>query len=156
MNTPTRITLLYDGNCTGCTRAAQWFLAQEALLPLDAISLHDTALIGARFPGLAVGPDDFAAMAQFADGTFEAQAKGDGWWLALWSLKRFRPLAEKLDRAGMRPLARRAYALVAANRYWISRWLFGEKTVACRLGSAAAKDAEQQAMTCALPPRKNP
>lgn len=149
---PTRLTLLYDGQCSGCARAAQWFLAQEARVPLDAISLHDAALIQLRFPGLAVPADQFAAVAQEADGRFTLHAGGDGWWLALWALKRTRKLAERLDRAGMRPLARRAYAVAAANRFWISRLLFGPRL--CTLQSDAAQKTERETLTCDLPPPK--
>lgn len=152
MNTPARLTLLYDGQCSGCTRAAQWFLAQEALVPMDAISLHDAALIQLRFPGLPVPADQFAAVAQEADGRFTLHAGGDGWWLALWAQKRTRKLAERLDRAGMRPLARRAYAVAAANRFWISRLLFGPRP--CNLQSDRAAQTENRAMTCGLDPKK--
>lgn len=127
-----RLTILFDGACTLCTRCRNWLARQPAWVPLEFLPLQDLA-VPLRFPGI----ERFQPARQLvAVSDRGAVYVGDhAWIMCLWALCEYRAWALRLARPALRPLARAVCEAVSKNRYGLSRALG-------RLFQAPLRDAD--------------
>ncbi|MFF3258448.1 thiol-disulfide oxidoreductase DCC family protein [Streptomyces sp. NPDC002932] len=106
-----RLTVLYDAQCSLCVHLRQWLMKQRQLVPLDLVPAG-SAEAHRRFPAL-----DHSGTLE------EITVVGDGgqvyrstsaWIVCLWALAEHRPKAHWLTTPAGRPFAR-ATVLAAAK-----------------------------------------
>lgn len=122
---PGRDVLLFDGKCNACQLAARRMHQLDLGHPrLAFLSLHDER-VGIRYPELTY--DDLMAQMYVVDTSGTCHGGADAVRYLSRRLPLLWPLAPLLHIPGTANLWRRAYRLVARNRYWISRKFFGTK-----------------------------
>ena len=115
-----RLFVLYDARCGLCSWARRWAQGQPAFVELTFIPAGSD-LAARLFPELARA-DEVAELVVVADdgGVYRDD---DAWIMCLYALQDWRELADRLASPFLRPLARRAFALVSKARPKLSRWL---------------------------------
>lgn len=128
-----KLTVIYDAHCAFCRRCARWLADQPAyvdfrILPSNASNLHR------RFPQLDRRLPGSVLIAIADDGS--QRIGTEAYLVILHSLKHHRPWARRLSRPMLKPLARRAFAMLSSNRGVFSRVLlaFGDRDLARRIG----------------------
>jgi predicted DCC family thiol-disulfide oxidoreductase YuxK len=126
-----RLTVLYDAGCGFCVRCKDWLERQPQLVPLDLVPAR-SAEARRRFPALRAEEDELVVVSD--DGGVYRDT--DAWLMCLYALDDFREWALWLAEPGRRPLARRVFGWLTANRGGIAS-LAGlrpelERAVACR------------------------
>jgi predicted DCC family thiol-disulfide oxidoreductase YuxK len=100
-----RLTVLYDGDCSLCTRFREWLAEQALLVPLDLVPAgSDEAL--RRFPTLDHDRTLEEVTVVADDGS--VWTGPSAWVMCLWATARHRGLAERLATPAGLPLARAA------------------------------------------------
>ena len=108
-----RLTVLYDPSCPLCCKAASWLAGQPQYVPLAFCAAGSPAARTA-FPNL----DHEATRNQLTvigDGG-EVYYDERGWLMALWALKKYRPMALRFAQPGMLPSAKRFVLWVSRHR----------------------------------------
>ncbi|MFI6255183.1 thiol-disulfide oxidoreductase DCC family protein [Micromonospora zamorensis] len=106
-------TVLFDAACPLCRAARRWLSSRAQLVPLEFVPAG-SAEARRRFPGL----DHDATLRDLtviAD-TGEVYAGDGAWFACLWALADHRPMAERLARPALLPLARQTVAAASAIR----------------------------------------
>lgn len=117
-----RLYVLYDEECELCYRLRIWLAQQPAYVPLGFIPLQSPDL-APQFPGIErFEPADRLVVISDAGELWRGES---AWITILWALREYREWSLRLAHPALRPLARRACALVSENRRGLSRWLFG-------------------------------
>ncbi len=117
-----RLYVLYDGECGLCRRLRGWLARQLSYVPLVFYSIQSPELT-ARFPGIQKFDPTEQLLVVSDEGWLW---RGESAWITvLWALREYREWALRLAHPALRPLARRACALVSENRHGISRWVRG-------------------------------
>ncbi|TWT75144.1 thiol-disulfide oxidoreductase DCC family protein [Allorhodopirellula solitaria] len=129
-----RDVVIYDGKCNACSLAArrmhQLDFGQQRLAFL---SLHDER-VAERYPDL--NHDELMAQMYVVDSNDNRHGGADAVRYLSRRLPMLWPLAPLLHIPGSANLWRKGYAVVAKNRYWISKKFFGTKNE-CESGSCS-------------------
>jgi len=114
--------VLYDGECRLCRRLRELLALKPAYVPLTFIPLQSPDL-PSRFPNIEqFHPDEQLVVISDEGDLWRGEA---AWITVLWALCEYREWALRLAHPALRPLARKACALVSENRQGLSRWLGG-------------------------------
>lgn len=105
------LTVVYDDRCPLCRRCREWVLAQPQLVSYRFVAASEPWVRTWLGPSVPVG-DDLVVVAR----TGATWVGPDAFIVCLWGLQRYRPLAMKLQRPGLRGMAKRAFHLVSAGR----------------------------------------
>uniref|UniRef100_A0AAU2VP01 DUF393 domain-containing protein n=1 Tax=Streptomyces sp. NBC_00008 TaxID=2903610 RepID=A0AAU2VP01_9ACTN len=106
-----RLTVLYDAQCSLCVHLRQWLMRQRQLVPLDLVPA-DSAEAHRRFPVLDHS-GTLAEITVIGDGG-QVYRSTSAWIVCLWALAEHRPKAHWLTTPAARPFAR-ATVLAAAK-----------------------------------------
>jgi len=133
------LTIFHDPRCGLCRKFSIWLSAQPRWVEVEFV---DWAADEAerRLPGIRAmnAGKDVVVLAD--DG---AWWQGDAAWLTcLWATREYRPWSHRLASPMLRPLLRRAVALLSENRLTLSRLLHlsGDAAVADAIDSAPEPD----------------
>jgi predicted DCC family thiol-disulfide oxidoreductase YuxK len=123
MTRPVTGTLVYDGDCTFCTRSAEWLHSHGGVtLPWQTVDLAAVGLTEEDVAHAAYWLDSDGHVSARGAGAIAAALRSCTWpWRVLGSVMEARPL---------RPLADAVYGQVALHRHRLPG-----STDACRLGS---------------------
>lgn len=115
-----RIVILYDADCGLCTWTRRWMSRQPAFLDVVFVPAGSERA-RQMFPSIErfAGPDDLVVVSD-EGGVYRGP---DAWILCLYALVDFREWSERLASPILRPLARKAFAMLSEGRSGISRWL---------------------------------
>ncbi len=115
-----RLYVLFDERCGLCRRAREWATSQPAYFPLIFVPAgsHKASLL---FPSLAQASEPEELIAVGDSG--EVYRGDSAWIMCLFALTGYREWANRMASPTLRPLARRAFALVSKQRRNISRWI---------------------------------
>jgi predicted DCC family thiol-disulfide oxidoreductase YuxK len=115
-----RLYVLYDERCGLCRWARQWVLEQPAIVPLEFVAAGSERALR-MFPGVAK-PGEPEELIVVGD---EGQVyRGDSAWImCLYALEDYREWSLRLASPLLRPLARKAFAMVTKRRGVIGLWL---------------------------------
>ncbi len=107
------LSVLYDARCGLCAHAVRWLSGQALLVPLDFVPAGSPLAL-ARFPRL----DHAAAQVDVTVvGSAGQVYVGPAAWIAcLWATRAYRPLAERLARPSLRPVARAVVSMASHYR----------------------------------------
>jgi len=113
------LTVIYDPECGLCRLAKRWLTDQPRYLPMNFMPrtwVHDLQPALAKSLG---GGDDLVVVSDAGE-----IWRGDtAFIMCLWATRRYRRLAVRLARPGLRPIARKAFGWVSANRRGLSNWI---------------------------------
>ena len=122
-----RVTLFYDADCGFCQASVDWLVQRSSPETFQTIAYQDDARMS-RYPMVDRTLADKGIQALGEDGKLWRKAAATGFCLK--QVPGWRWLGHFLLSPMVRPFAEVGYALVAANRQTLSRWI-GRK--ACRL-----------------------
>jgi len=114
------LTVIYDPECGLCRLAKRWLTDQPRYLSMNFMQrnwVHD--LQPDLAASLGAGGDDLVVVSD----TGEIWRGDTAFIMCLWATRRHRRLAVRLVRPGLRPIARKAFGWVSANRRGLSDWL---------------------------------
>jgi predicted DCC family thiol-disulfide oxidoreductase YuxK len=115
-----RLFVLYDRECALCGRIGHWLSLQPAYVHLVFIALQSPDLAH-RFPTIErFSPEEQLVVISDLGEVWRGES---AWITLLWALREYREWSLRLAHPALRPLARRACALVSENRRGLSRWL---------------------------------
>ncbi|WP_328865690.1 thiol-disulfide oxidoreductase DCC family protein [Streptomyces sp. NBC_00304] len=106
-----RLTVLYDAQCSLCVHLRQWLMRQRQLVPLDLVPAG-SAEAHRRFPALDHS-GTLEEITVIGDGG-QVYRSTSAWIVCLWALAEHRPKAHWLTTPAGRPFAR-ATVLAAAK-----------------------------------------
>ncbi|MGN5637567.1 thiol-disulfide oxidoreductase DCC family protein, partial [Streptomyces sp. AC154] len=106
-----RLTVLYDAQCSLCVHLRQWLMRQRQLVPLDLVPAG-SAEAHRRFPVLDHS-GTLEEITVIGDGG-QVYRSTSAWIVCLWALAEHRPKAHWLTTPAGRPFAR-ATVLAAAK-----------------------------------------
>ena len=114
------VIVLYDGNCRFCRRTIRQLERERTLTPIRMLA-QQSAEAQRRFPHLATTgvPENLIAI-DASGGVHRAER---AWVVIFGALRRYRFLSRIIAWRAVRPLAALGVAIVARNRFRISRWL---------------------------------
>jgi predicted DCC family thiol-disulfide oxidoreductase YuxK len=112
--------VLYDERCGLCRWASRWAMNQPQLVDLVFIEAG-SAEASRRFPTLTKRGQVEELIAVSDEGAVYRDSSA--WIMCLYALEDYREWSLRLGSPVLRPLARQAFAIVSAQRGWISRWL---------------------------------
>lgn len=114
------LTIFHDPRCGMCSKFSLWLTAQPRWVEVEFVDwASDDAT--RRLPGIREmnAGKDVVVLAD--DG---AWWQGDAAWLTcLWATREYRPWSHRLASPALRPMLRRAVALLSENRLTLSRLL---------------------------------
>ena len=125
------LTVLFDPDCPLCVHCRNWLATQPKYIPMRFLS-QDSAAANERFPGLNVGPGRAAEDLIVVSDDGRVWRNTRAWIICFYALRKYRPLAFRLSRPSLMPLARRVYQAIAANRQSLSRWLIRPQGISDR------------------------
>jgi len=114
------LTIFHDPRCGMCAKFSAWLTSQPRWVAVEFIDWASEEA-ERRLPGIRRmnAGKDVVVLAD--DG---AWWQGDAAWLTcLWATREYRPWAWRLASPALRPLLRRAVALLSENRLTLSRLL---------------------------------
>jgi predicted DCC family thiol-disulfide oxidoreductase YuxK len=116
----TKLYVLYDPSCELCCRLKDWLREQPAWIGLEVVPAGSRAA-NAMFPELehVASRNDLAVISD--EGAVYLNDRA--WIMVLYALEEYRDWAARLTHPLLMPLARQAYAALAKNRQFLSRWL---------------------------------
>lgn len=112
---PTGLAVIYDDRCELCRRCRAWLESQEALVPLEFRAASDPALAEWSRDWLPVG-DELVVVGD--DGSIWVGP--DAFITCLWALRKHRALAGRLQRPGLRGVAKQAFHALSLGRGTVS------------------------------------
>lgn len=119
-----KIEVFYDGRCGMCCTFIGWLKEQEQILVVECYDYHaDEAeqvfpRIGDYYP--------WRELVVRVDGE-KVYTGAEGWVCCLWSCKKYRGVACKVNNAVLLPMAKKFCHLVSNNRLKISKLFFRKK-----------------------------
>ena len=115
-----RLFVLYDARCGLCSWAGRWARLQPSFVELVFLAAgSDEAR--RRFPSLAdPGEPEELVVVSDEGGVYRG---GDAWVMCLYALEDYREWSIRLASPALKPMARRAFALLSRSRSKVSRWL---------------------------------
>lgn len=111
----TKLYILYDASCGLCSHLVQWMSTQPAAVALEFVAAGSES---ARrlFPTLHTSASELVVVSDAGD-----VYRGDAAFIVcLYALDDFRRLSFRLARPALRPLAKRAFRMLSANRKNVS------------------------------------
>lgn len=133
------LEVYYDGGCGMCCRFKEWYVQQALDIEVEFINYNSEAA-RERFTDL-VEYDPEKAMVVRAN-TGEVFTGAESTVVCLWACSEHRRLAEKLCKPMFLPLAKKAYPLIANNRYKISKLLFNDRVLRRELEGQDSGDCD--------------
>ncbi len=126
MNAIKELTVLYDPTCGFCVRCRQWLEKQPKRIAMRFVP-QDSSRQAKLYPGLVIKRDEQGRPDELlvVDDSGRLYRDDKAWVMCFYALRDYRGLAMRLARPGMAGLARRAYAMISANRRLISSLLGG-------------------------------
>ncbi len=114
----TKVTLLYDPECSLCLRCRHWMAAQQSLVELEFLpaNSHEAKTRFGQVPWL---DEDIVVVAN----TGEVWAGSAAFIVALWALRDWRHWSYRLTGSVFSPLAERFFLQVSKNRHWLGALL---------------------------------
>lgn len=115
-----RLTIFHDPRCGLCRKFSEWLTAQPRWVEVEFVDWASEEAVR-RLPDIREmnAGKDVVVLAD--DG---AWWQGDAAWVTcLWATREYRPWAQRLASPALRPVLRRAVALIAENRLTLSRML---------------------------------
>jgi len=113
------LTVLYDARCGLCSAARRWLEAEPQIVPLELLPADSEEALR-RYPTLAAPePEELVVISDEGQVYLNDRA----WIMVFYALEEYREWSYRLAHPLLMPLARKAYAAIAKNRYAISRWL---------------------------------
>lgn len=131
------IEVFYDGRCGMCCTFHEWVARQERAYPVVFVPYQDERA-ERIFPGLGVLDPAREMVVRTAGGGIYRGA--EAWVLCLYSCVAYRELAGRLASRRLLPLAKRACAVLAANRHGLSKIFFRRKDLEVRARLHAIPD----------------
>jgi predicted DCC family thiol-disulfide oxidoreductase YuxK len=126
---PAGLTVVYDGDCLLCRRSVRWLGRQRPTVPIASLP-SSAADAMKRFGSL----DNYGDNMIVADDTGRVWVgPPDAYLVVMWAVPGLRMLSYLLSISFLKPLAGRAFQLVAGNRHAIGALLRGG-CVHCRPG----------------------
>jgi predicted DCC family thiol-disulfide oxidoreductase YuxK len=114
----TTLYILYDASCGLCSHIVQWMSTQPASVALQFIVSGSDAA-HRLFPTLRTSASELVAVSDTGD-----VYRGDAAFIVcLYALDDYRRLSFRLARPALRPLAKRAFGILSANRKKVSELL---------------------------------
>ena len=112
--------VLFDDRCGLCRWARRWAEGQSTYLPLVFVAAGSDAALR-MFPGVSKPgvPEELIVVSDEGH-VYRADA---AWIMCLYALTEYREWSSRLATPALRPLARRAFALVSKQRTRIYHWL---------------------------------
>ena len=112
-----RLSVLYDANCGFCRSCRTWLERQPKYLAMEFLAQNGERA-RRRWPTLATDstPNELIVVSD-EGGVYRRES---AYIMVLYALRAYRSMALKLAHPALRPLARRAFRLIADNRYRIS------------------------------------
>ncbi len=110
--------VLYDDRCGLCRWIKGWATEQPAFIPLVFIPAGEAERLipGASTPGV---PEELVVVSDEG----EVYRGDSAWIMCFYALEEFREWSLRLASPALRPLARKAFALVSRHRVNVSDWL---------------------------------
>jgi predicted DCC family thiol-disulfide oxidoreductase YuxK len=143
------LTVLYDKECEMCRRLRVWLATQPAYVTLRFIPLQSEE-VAPQFPGIEkYHPEERLVVISDKGDLWRGEA---AWITVLWALREYREWALRLAHPALRPLARRACALISENRRGLSRWLVRAGHDELRTHLANTPDDACTTTSCKPPP----
>ncbi len=105
------LTVVYDDRCPLCRRCREWVLAQPQLVSYRFVAASEPWV--QRWLGHIVPVGDDLVVVGRTGATWVGP---DAFIVCLWGLQRYRALAVRLQRPGLRAVAKRAFHVVSAGR----------------------------------------
>jgi predicted DCC family thiol-disulfide oxidoreductase YuxK len=127
MNLPMQvkgIEVFYDGRCGMCCTFHEWVSRQERAYEVRFVPYQDERA-ERIFPGIGMLDPAREMIVRTAEGDLYRGA--EAWVFCLYSCVSYRNVARRLASRGMLPVAKRACALLAANRHGLSKIFFRRK-----------------------------
>ena len=115
-----KLTVFHDPACGLCAKFSVWLTTQPRWVEVEFVDWR-SAEATRRLPGIREmnAGKDVVVLAD--DG---AWWQGDAAWLTcLWATREYRPWSHRLASPALRPMLRRAVALISENRLSLSRLL---------------------------------
>ena len=110
-----KLYILYDASCGLCSHIVQWMSAQPATIACQFVAAGSDAA-HRLFPTLRTSASELVAVSDTGD-----VYRGDAAFIVcLYALDDFRRLSFRLARPALRPLAKRAFRMLSANRKSLS------------------------------------
>jgi predicted DCC family thiol-disulfide oxidoreductase YuxK len=115
-----KLFVLYDPKCELCCRLKDWLMSQPSWIVLELIPAGSPTA-RKMFPQLEqiASRNDLAVVSD--EGAVYLNDRA--WIMALYALEEYRDWAARLAHPLLMPLARQAYAALASNRHFLSRWV---------------------------------
>lgn len=119
LRSPSRLLVLYDGNCSFCIRCRRWLEQQDTYVPVEFLAAQSTEALD-RF-----GPD----VPWLGEELVVVSEKGEVWvgpaafLVCLWSTRHYREWAFRLSGPNLAPLAERFFSTISGRRSAIARLL---------------------------------
>lgn len=127
MNLPLQvkgIEVFYDGRCGMCCTFHEWIARQERAYEIRFVPYQDERA-EEIFPGIGTLDPAREMIVRTEEG--EIYRGAEAWVFCLYSCVTYRKLARRLAGPGLLPVAKRACALLAANRHGLSKIFFRRK-----------------------------
>ncbi len=105
------LTVVYDDRCEVCRRCRSWLTSQEQLVPLRFLAASDPVV--AEWAGDMVPTGDELVVVDPVGATWVGP---DAFVVCLAALRRYAPLAQRLQKPALRPIAQRVFHAVSAGR----------------------------------------
>jgi len=115
-----QVTLFYDADCGFCQGSVDWLLARALPGTFDPVAYQDDHAMR-EFPMVDRTLADKGIQALGPDGKLRTKAGATGYCLTL--VPGWRWLGHLIQFPLIAPFAALGYAMVAANRHSISRWM---------------------------------
>ncbi len=121
---PTKLTLIFDGDCILCRSSIRWLQRRQTHVPLDMVPAlrPDTMAQYGHIPGYG---DNMVVVAN--DGRSWV-GPPDAYLVAMWAVRGTRALSYLLSLPVLRTITGRVISLIAANRHLIGR-IAGKRAV---------------------------
>ncbi len=118
------IEVFYDARCAMCVTFVEWLVRQERAYDVVCLDYHcDEAR--RVFPELGDYDPDKEMVVRVDGG--EIYQGAEGWICCLWSCKKYRDVAKKMNSRFLLPMAKKVCHLVSENRLVFSKVFFRKK-----------------------------
>ena len=118
------IEVFYDGRCGMCCTFHEWIARQERAYPVRFVAYQDERA-ERIFPGIGTLDPAREMIVRTEEG--EIYRGAEAWVFCLYSCVAYRKVARRLASKRLLPVARKACAVLAANRHGLSKIFFRRK-----------------------------